>query len=107
MSVIPDLHSLDTTATRIDQHATELRSRANDLDAACASVRWQSGAATEFRVRSERTCGQLRQTAERLDHASAVLRRHAATARDELAIAASVVGVGASLLDDVLSGTGL
>lgn len=107
MAVIPDLRSLDTTACRLDQQASELRSRADRLRASCASVQWQSTAANLFRGKCEVTCAQLRRASEQLDHAAAVLRGHAATARERLSVGHALVSVGASIVDDATRWIGL
>jgi hypothetical protein len=98
MSVIPDLHSLDTTAARLDQRASELRTRALRLQVACETVDWQSVAASRFRRRGDTACTSLRQCAERLEHAAFVLRHHAATARSRARRVEHLVDDGLSLI---------
>jgi hypothetical protein len=98
MSVGPDLHSLDTAAARLEQHAAELRSRANRLQAASESLVWRSSAASAFRQHNETICAQLRRGAERLEHAATVLHRHASTARSRMDVAEGAVTAGLHLV---------
>jgi hypothetical protein len=94
----PDLHSLDSAAARLDQHATELRSRAARLHAATDSIDWRSAAASAFRQHNATVCGQLQRCADRLEHAATVLRRHADCARSRLEAAGAVVGAAEAVV---------
>lgn len=98
MSFGPELRSLDTTATQLEQHAAEIRARAGRLRAASESVNWCSAGASAFRQHGELTCDQLQRSADRLDHAASVLRRHASTARSRLGLAETVVSTGLHLV---------
>jgi hypothetical protein len=98
MSVGPDLRSLDTAAARLEQHATELRSRATRLQLASESLVWCSAAASAFRQHNETICAQLQRSAEQLEHAATVLRRHAGTARNRMEAAEGAVNAGLHLI---------
>jgi hypothetical protein len=97
---VPDLSSLDHAATRLEQHASEVRSRAVALAAVAATVIWTSGSADLFRHQNDSMCAALRRCADQLDGVAFTLRRHAASARHRAVEGVALVTQGgAAALD--------
>jgi uncharacterized protein YukE len=117
VSLLPDPQVLDNTATKLEDHADELRTRAARLAATTQSTQWASRAASMFDDRSRTVSLNLTRCANGIDDASAALRAHANTVRDRIAdihagIAALETAGGAALNDaghvasSVLKGAG-
>jgi uncharacterized protein YukE len=94
MAIGPTFDSLDATATVLDGHAGELRRRVLRLDAAAATLTWDSPAARAFRAHQGEVSAHLRRCADRLEQAATEFRRHAATARERLEAMTRAVDAG-------------
>ncbi|MGH3683883.1 MAG: WXG100 family type VII secretion target, partial [Pseudonocardiaceae bacterium] len=85
MSFYGDPDELDHLAGQIERRAEEVRDHASGMDARARAMRWKSVAADRARETVTGDRRNLDETAQRLDEAAALLRRHAQNVRETIA----------------------
>lgn len=85
MSFYGDPDELDRLAGQIGRHAEDVRTRGSEMEARASAMRWKSVAADRAREVVTGDHRQLEETAQRLDEAAALLRRHAQEVRETIA----------------------
>ncbi|MGH3721800.1 MAG: WXG100 family type VII secretion target [Pseudonocardiaceae bacterium] len=85
MSFYGDPDELDRLAGQIGRHAEDVRTRGSEMDARAGAMRWKSVAADRAREVVTDDHRRLQETAQQLDEAAALLRRHAQEVRETIA----------------------
>lgn len=106
MSFLPDPAELRALATRIDQHASAARARADRLGFALAGSAWQGLAARAFQGQAQVAVAGLRSAAGRLDDAADALRRHADNVGSVLGALEAVARAGLVTAEQLLEQSG-
>lgn len=85
MSFYGNPDELDHLAVQIGRRAEEVRDHASGMDARAGAMRWKSVAADRARETVAGDRRSLDETAQHLDEAAALLRRHAQDVRETIA----------------------
>jgi uncharacterized protein YukE len=85
MSFYGNPDELDYLAVQIERYAEEVRDHASGMDARARAMRWKSVAADRARETVTGDRRNLDETAQHLDEAAALLRRHAQDVRETIA----------------------
>ena len=103
MSFYGDPDELDHLAGQIGRHAADVRTRGSEMDARACAMRWKSVAADRARETVAGDRHRLDETAQQLDKAATLLRRHAQEVRETIAKITTFEQAVASWFDSAIT----